>query len=109
MLWFRWAFIAANAVYSLLSSYWTSLNSLSTFGKIAGAAIWIWLLVGVALVVLSKVSAWHLVWWFILGYLLVMRGPRIKTRMGYYTFASDAPVSRWLNNQDDMYHHPLDT
>ena len=81
MLWFRWAFIAANAAYSLLGLYWTSRNSLSTLGKIAGAAIWIWLLVGVALVVLSKVSALHLVWWFILGYLLVMRVVQIMTRI----------------------------
>jgi hypothetical protein len=70
---------------SLLGLYWTSRNSLSTFGKIAGAAIWIWLLVGVALVVFLKVTAWHLVWWFILGYLLVMRCVQIMTRRGYYT------------------------
>lgn len=85
MLWIRWAFIAANIVSSLLALYWTSRNSLSTLGKIAGAAIWTWLLVGVALVVFLKVTAWHLVWWFILGYLLVMRGVQIMTRMGYYT------------------------
>jgi hypothetical protein len=40
MLWIRWAFIAANVVCSLLGLYWTSRNSLSTLGKIAGAAIW---------------------------------------------------------------------
>ena len=91
MLWIRWSFIAANVVCSLLGLYWTYRNSLSTLGKIAGAAIWIWLLVGVALVVFLKVTAWHLVWWFILGYLLVMRGVQIKTRMGYYTFASGEP------------------
>jgi hypothetical protein len=88
MLWIRWAFIAANVVYSLLCLYRNSRTSLSRFGKIAGAAIWIWHLVGVALVVLLRVSAWHLVWWFLLGYLLVMWGVRIMTRMGYYTFAS---------------------
>ena len=85
MLWIRWTFIVSSVVCSLLGLYWTSRNSLSTLGKIAGAAIWIWLLVGVALVVFLKVTAWHLVWWFILGYLLVMRVVQIMTRMGYYT------------------------
>jgi hypothetical protein len=91
MLWIRWSFIAANVVCSLLGLYWTSRNSLSTLGKIAGAAIWIWLLVGVALVVLLRVSAWHLVWWFILGYLPVIRVVQIMTRIGYYTLASGEP------------------
>ena len=68
MLWIRWAFIAANVVCSLLGLYWTSRNSLSKLGKIAGVSIWIWLLVGVALVVFLNVTAWHLVWWFLLGY-----------------------------------------
>ena len=67
---------------------------MSTFGKIAGAAIWIWQLVGVALVVLLKVSAGHLVWWFILGYLLVMWGVQLMTRRGYYTLASREPHGR---------------
>jgi len=88
MLWIRWVFIASNVVCSLLGLYWTSRNPLSTLGKIAGAAIWIWLLVGVALVVFLKVIAWHLVWWLFLGYLLVMRVVQIMTRMGYYTFAN---------------------
>lgn len=91
MLWIRWAFIAANVVLSLLCLHWNSRNPLTTLGKIAGAAIWLWQLVGVALVVFLKVTAWHLVWWFILGYLLVMRGVQIMTRMGYYTLASGEP------------------
>ncbi|HMH11980.1 MAG TPA: hypothetical protein VK578_02620 [Edaphobacter sp.] len=85
MLWIRWAFIAANVVLSLLCLHWSSRNPSTTFGKIAGVAIWMWQLVGVTLVVFFKLTAWHLVWWFILGYLLVMRSVQIMTRMGYYT------------------------
>jgi hypothetical protein len=86
MVWIRWAFIAANALYSLIAIYWSSRSPvLSTFGKIAGATPWFWQLLGVVLVILLHVSAWHLLWWFIAGYLLIMWGVRIMCNRGYET------------------------
>jgi hypothetical protein len=85
MLWIRWAFIFANVAYCLMSLFWNSRTSLSRFGKIAGAAVWLWQLVGVTIVVGLCFSAWHLIWWFILGYLLIMWGVRIMCGMGYST------------------------
>jgi len=85
MVWIRWAFISLNALYCILSLYWESRSNSNTFGKLAGAAVWIWQLVGVVIVVWLGVSAWHLLWWFVLGYALAMGVVRIMSGMGYHT------------------------
>ena len=88
MLWIRYTFIAANAIYSFMAIYWSSrAPQLTIFGKFAGAAPWTWQLIGVALVISLNLSAWHLIWWFVAGYLLVMWGVRIMCNRGYETMA----------------------
>jgi hypothetical protein len=59
MLWIRWAFIEANVVLSLLCLHWNSRNPLTTFGKIAGVAIWMWQLVAcLSEFVTADASSW---------------------------------------------------
>ena len=85
MVWIRWAFIVLNVVYSVMSVIWSRQTSLSEFGKLASASIWVWQLVGVGLVVWYGLSTWHLFWWFIVGYALMLAVVRIMSRFGYQT------------------------
>lgn len=86
MLWLRWAFIALNVVFCLGTLLW-SCFAVNTYGKraIMTPTIWIyiWQLVGVGLVIWYGFSAWHLVWWFFLGYVVLLLLVRIMTRVGY--------------------------
>jgi hypothetical protein len=85
MLWFRWSFIILNVVYCLMSVKWSRQTTLTEFGKLASASIWVWQLIGVGLVVLNNFSAWHLLWWFCVGYALMITVVKIMSRFGYYT------------------------
>jgi hypothetical protein len=85
MLWIRWAFIALNVVYCVMSVVWSCQTSLSEFGKLASASIWVWQLVGVGLVVWYGFSVWHLFWWFFVGYALMLAVVKIMSRFGYHT------------------------
>jgi hypothetical protein len=85
MLWIRWAFIVFNVAYSVMSVIWSRQTSLSEFGKLASASIWVWQLVGVGLVIWYDLSAWHLLWWFMVGYVLMLAVVKIMSRFDYYT------------------------
>lgn len=86
MIWIRWAFLAANVIYCLAWFRWTVHSSqLSAFGKTSMGSIAVWQLLGVVLVIWLRVSAWHLLCWFVAGYFLNMLVVRIMCRMGYET------------------------
>jgi hypothetical protein len=85
MLWVRWAFIVLNVGYCAMAVIWSRQTSLSEFGKLASASIWVWQLIGVGLVVYYGFSAWHLLWWFPVGYVLMLLGVKIMSRFGYRT------------------------
>jgi hypothetical protein len=83
MLWVRWAFIALNVVYCASAAiYWSRYTKYNQLSRVASAAPYLWQLIGVSIVVYYGFSAWHLVWWFIIGYLLSMMFVRIMIRMG---------------------------
>ncbi len=86
MLWIRWAFIAANVIYSFAWIRWTKNSpQLNLRGKISMGSVGVWQLIGVALVIWLNLSAWHLLWWLPLGYLLNIAAVRIMYRLGYGT------------------------
>jgi hypothetical protein len=85
MYWIRWAFIVLNVGYCIMSVIWSRQTTLSEFGKLASAAPWVWQLIGVALVVFYGFSSWNLLWWFIVGYALMMSVVRVMSRFGYHT------------------------
>jgi hypothetical protein len=87
MLWLRWAFITLNVVYCALAVIWSRDTPLNKFGKLASALPYLWQLIGVALVVRYGFSAWHLLWWFAVGYALMLMGVRIMARMGHDTLS----------------------
>jgi hypothetical protein len=73
------------AAYCLLSICQISICAqLSDFGKCVAAAPWLWQLLGVCLVFSLRVSAWHLVWWFMGGYLLTMSVTDVIIGKGLY-------------------------
>lgn len=86
MLWMRWAFIILNVIYSVKAVGWSLTHTrLNSYGKLASASIWIWQLLGVAIVVWYGFSAWNLLWWVVVGYVLGGQLARIMDRMGYST------------------------
>lgn len=83
MFWLRWAFIVLNVVYCVAAVTWSRHTQFNRFGKLASASVWIWQLIGVGLVVWYGFSAWHLLWWFFVGYALMIMIVRIMSRMGH--------------------------
>ncbi len=85
MLWLRWIFIFINLAYCVIALTWERQSQFNRLGKVAGSSIWIWQLIGVGIVVKYGFSAWHLIWWFIVGLLLVMRVVRVLSLRGHDT------------------------
>jgi hypothetical protein len=85
MLWLRWAFIVVNLIYCLMAVIWSRSTSFNRFGKLTSASPYLWQLIGVGLVVLYGFSAWHLLWWFAVGYMLMLTVVSIMSRMGHNT------------------------
>lgn len=86
MIWIRWAFLAANVVYSFAWLGWTAHSpKLSTFGKVSMGSIAAWQLIGVVLVIWLNFSAWHLLWWWIVGFTLNTMLVRVMCRLGFET------------------------
>ena len=83
MLWIRWAFIVLNVVYCASAAiYWSSYTRYNRLSRLASASPYLWQLLGVGLVINFEFGAWHLIWWFILGYVLTMMFVRIMTKIG---------------------------
>jgi hypothetical protein len=57
MLWLRGVFILLNVIYCLMAVAWSTNAQFNQFGKFASSSIWIWQLIGVALVVAHGFSA----------------------------------------------------
>jgi hypothetical protein len=85
MLWLRWAFIVLNVIYCVMAVIWSRSTPYNRFGKLASASPYLWQLIGVGFVVFCGFSAWHLLWWFAVGYLLMLIGVSIMSRMGHDT------------------------
>jgi hypothetical protein len=86
MIWIRWAFITLNVIYCVLAVFWSRNIQFNRFGKLMSASVYLWQLIGVGLVVWFGLSAWHLLWWFLAGYALMLTVVRIASRNGYSTF-----------------------
>ncbi|MFI5115962.1 MAG: hypothetical protein ACHP8B_04615 [Terriglobales bacterium] len=86
MLWLRWTFIALNVIVCLLALFDTS-RKFTSEGKreiaTPGAWIYIWQLVGVGIVIWGGFSAWHLVWWFVVGFIVFVRIAKLMMWMGH--------------------------
>ena len=79
MIWIRWAFLAANIIYSLLAISWNrDLTYLNSYGRAMSAILWVWQLIGVAVVIVAHLSAWLLLWWFALGYVLMLLAGKVR-------------------------------
>jgi len=68
----RWSFVILNVVVCL-GCLWSTKWSYNGFGERQKWTdpsnwIWVWQLVGVCLVLYFKLSPWHLLWWFVIGY-----------------------------------------
>ena len=87
MLWLRWAFIVVNVIYCVMAVIWSRGTPFNSFGKLASASPYLWQLIGVGLVMFYGFSAWHLLWWFAVGYMLMLMGVRIMSRMGHDTLS----------------------
>jgi len=85
VLWIRWAFIILNVAYCLMAVIWSRQTMLTRFGRLASASPYLWQLIGVGLVLAFNISAWHLLWWFFVGYALTIIGVKIMARFGYHT------------------------
>jgi hypothetical protein len=83
MLWIRWAFLCANGVYCVLALKWSFETAGTRFGKLTVASPWVWQLVGLAIVIRYHFSAWHLLWWFCMGYMVMLTAVRIGSRFGF--------------------------
>ena len=85
MHWIRWGFIALNVVYPLMCLKWVGETNLAAYGKAASVSLSLWQISGAVAVACLGFSAWHLVWWFVLGYALMLMAVRIMNRMGLDT------------------------
>jgi hypothetical protein len=86
MLWIQWAFITLNVAYCVLAVFWSRNTPFDSFGKLMGASVYLWQLIGVGLVVSFGLSTWHLLWWFPVGYAPMLTVVRIASRKGHSTF-----------------------
>jgi ABC-type spermidine/putrescine transport system permease subunit I len=82
-----WLFVTLNVVICvgcLWSTRWNR-NALGDREKWGSPSnwIWIWQLIGVALVISLRVGAWHLIWWFVLGYPVCYMFGRFLMLFGY--------------------------
>jgi hypothetical protein len=82
-----WLFVSLNVVICvgcLWSTKWNR-NALGDREKWGSPSnwIWIWQLIGVALVISLRVGAWHLIWWFVLGYPVCYMFGRFLMLFGY--------------------------
>ena len=87
-----WCFIALNVVICV-ACVWGTTRSREAFGErrkwnSGPNWIWLWQLLGVGLVVCLRLSPWHLVWWFIVGYPV---RPLTRTVRAHYALAQRMP------------------
>lgn len=83
-----WCFIIINIVVCvgcLWSTTW-NYNAMGEREKWTSASnwIWVWQLLGVTLVLLLRLSVWHLIWWFIVGYPVCILVGKVLVRLGLY-------------------------
>ncbi len=92
MIWLRWSFLAFNVFACiavllsdergrpLISRLISPESGVSGVFDTAGW-IYVWQLVGVGLVIWLHLSAWHLFWWFVLGWMVVVLVGKLLMRI----------------------------
>jgi phosphatidylserine synthase len=83
-----WSFVVLNIVVCV-GCLWSTTWNYNALGERErwnnpGNWIWAWQLLGVVLVVSLKVSAWHLIWWYIVGYIVCGLLGKLLWRWGLY-------------------------
>ena len=80
---FGWIFLVLNVVISLWS-IWVNMHTRNGSGvlhvKTPVGWLWIWQLLGVPLVLVFNLSPWHLIWWFLVGFVVTIAIGKIGIR-----------------------------
>jgi hypothetical protein len=95
MLWLRWIFLTCNILgcVAVLVSPERGRSMISRLILPSPGAegildscgwVYVWQLFGVGLVILLHTSVWHLIWWFLVGWIVAVSIGKLLLRMRFH-------------------------